>query len=114
MLDVDVEREGGLVLAALVVGDDDRVDAGVRHAALHHVKSELGLPARGQPRLHGDLPQLLPVLHPGRRLGRRVQLARERRRAVLVDGRRPREGLELRPLGIFSRHLFRLEFYTVV
>ena len=41
-LDVDVEGERGLVLAALVVGGDDRVDAGVRRAALHDVEPEPG------------------------------------------------------------------------
>ena len=66
-----------------------------------------GLVAR-QPRLHGDLPQLLAVLHPRHRLWRPLHLARERRRAVPVDGRRPREGLELRPLRILSRYLLKI------
>ena len=42
-LDVDVEGERGLAVAALVVGGDDGVHAGVRRAALHHVQTE---PAR--------------------------------------------------------------------
>ena len=62
----------------------------------------------GEPRLHGDLPQLLAVLHPDHRLGRPVDLAGERRRPVPVDRRRPREALELRPLRILSGNLSRI------
>ena len=62
----------------------------------------------GEPGLHGDVPQLLAVLHPDHRLGRPVDLAGERRRPVPVDRRRPREALELRPLRILPGNLLRI------